>query len=91
MVQDLNTANGTITHMKARLDTLESMTESAGAHEKQLVKDLENARIIRNYIEDKLLNQVEQRDLWIKSMVDIAEHLNAQITKNGHEELGLLY
>ena len=45
--------------MKARLGTLESMTESAGAREKQLVNDLENARILQKDTEDKLANQVE--------------------------------
>ena len=32
-------------------------------------------------MEDKLQNQVEQRNLWIKSLVDITEPLTAQISK----------
>jgi len=65
--------------MKARLVTLESGIESTGAREKQLMKDLDNTRILRKDTEDKLANQVEQRDLWIKNLVDIAERLSTQI------------
>ena len=63
--------------MKARLGTLVSGIESAGAREKQLMKELDNTRILRKDVEDKLENQVEQCDLWIKSLVDIAERHSA--------------
>ena len=42
--------------MKARLRTLESMNESGRVREKQMVKDLENTRILRKDAEDKLAN-----------------------------------
>jgi chromosome segregation ATPase len=74
--QDLDTANGVITDMKAWLGTLESRIESADVREKQLMKDLYNARIHRKVAEDKLANQVGQRDLWIKNFVDITECLS---------------
>ena len=77
--------------MNVQLGSLEKEIESASCHKKLLMKDLTNAKTLQKDVEDKLENQIQQRDLWIKSMVDIAEHLNAQITKNGHEELGLLY
>ena len=44
--QDLDTANGTITDMKARIGTLEYEIESAVAHEKLLMKDLDNAKTL---------------------------------------------
>ena len=49
--------------MKARLGTLESEIEPGGVREKQLMKDLDNMRILRKDAEDKLANQVEQHDL----------------------------
>ena len=77
----LETANGTITDTKVRLGTLESEIESTDIPEKLLMKDLDSARTLSKDAEDKLANQVKQRDLWIKSMVGIAECLTAQISK----------
>ena len=65
--------------MKARLGSLEKEIESAGACEKLLMTDLNNAKTLQKDAEDKLENQIQQRDLWIKNLVDIAEHLTAQI------------
>lgn len=77
--QDLDTANGAISDMKARLGSLEREIESAGARDKLLMSDLNTARTLQKDAEYRLANQVEQRDLWIKSLVDIAERLTAQI------------
>ena len=71
--------------MKAMLGTLESEIESGGVHEKQLMKDLDNTRLLRKDVEDKLANQSEQVDLWIKILVDITERLTAQIAMMGME------
>jgi hypothetical protein len=87
--QAFDTANDTITGMKARLGTLERMIESAVVHEKQLIRDLENTRVLQKDAEDKLANQVQQRDLWIKSLVDIAERLTAQIAMMGMESIAV--
>lgn len=78
--QDLDTANNTITDMRARLGTLVSEIKSAAVREKLPMKDLDNARTLQKDAEDKLVNQIEQRDLWIKNLVDIAERLTTQIT-----------
>ena len=75
--QDLGTTNDTITDMKARLGTLESEIQSADAREKFLMNDLTNMRTLRQDAEGKLQNRIEQRDLWIKNLVDITEHLTA--------------
>ena len=57
--QGLETTNDTIEDLKARIGTLESMIESGGDREKQLMKDLDNARILRKDAKDKLANQSE--------------------------------
>jgi hypothetical protein len=42
--QDLETTNGTIEDMKARVGTVESSIEFGDVREKQLMKDLDNMR-----------------------------------------------
>ena len=48
-----------------------------------LSKDLDTAKHLREDAEDKLKNQVNLSNLWIKSMVDVAEHLRAQAAVMG--------
>ena len=67
--------------MKSGLASLESNLESAEAHEKLLLTDVTRAKTLQKDAEENLENLVEQRDLWIKSMVDIAECLTSQIAK----------
>jgi len=79
--QDLDTTNGAITDMKARLGFLDKEIESTDAREKLLMTGLSKARNLQKDAEEKLDNQIQQRDLWIKKLVDIVEHLTAQIEK----------
>nr|XP_020188977.1 fibrinogen- and Ig-binding protein-like [Aegilops tauschii subsp. strangulata] len=79
--QDLDTANSTVSGIKARLGSLEKEIESTSCREELLMTDLTNERTLQKDAEDKLENQIQQRDLWIKSMTDIAERLTTHIAK----------
>jgi len=70
-----------ITNMKARLGSLEMEIESAGACDKLLMMDLSKCRTLQKDTEQKLENQIQQRDIWIKNLVDIAECLTAHVAK----------
>nr|XP_020166791.1 uncharacterized protein LOC109752307 [Aegilops tauschii subsp. strangulata] len=85
--QDLGTANSTIENLKARIGSLESSVESSGAREQQLTKDLDTARRLRKDAEDQLTNHSEQVNIWIKSLIDIAERLTTQAAAMGMEGL----
>ena len=54
--QDLDTANGTISNMKARVGSLEKDRKSATWCKKFLMADLNKARTLQRDAEDKLEN-----------------------------------
>nr|XP_020156483.1 uncharacterized protein LOC109741810 [Aegilops tauschii subsp. strangulata] len=81
--QSLETATGSITDMKARIGSLEQSAESLESRQQLLSKDLETAKRLRQDAEDRLKNQVDMSNLWIKSLIDIAEHLGVQATAMG--------
>ena len=54
--QGLETANGTIEDLKARVSSLEGSMESIKGREQVLSKDLENARHLQKDAEDRLAN-----------------------------------
>ena len=60
---------------------MEKEIESAGCREKLMMADLTKARTLQKCAEHKLENQIQQHDLWFKSMIDIAKCFTAQITK----------
>ena len=57
--QDLDIANGSITDLKGRIDTLESTIESSEARQQQLSKDLDTSRCLRKDAKDKMANHSE--------------------------------
>nr|XP_020166368.1 myosin heavy chain, striated muscle-like [Aegilops tauschii subsp. strangulata] len=81
--QSLEAANSNISDMTARIGSLEQSAESLESQQQQLSKELENAKRLRQDAEDKVKNQVDMSNLWIKSLVDVAERLGAQAVVMG--------
>nr|XP_020189997.1 myosin-11-like [Aegilops tauschii subsp. strangulata] len=71
--------------MEARIGTLESAAESSELRQQQLTKDLNTTQRLWKDAEDKLANQSEQANLWIRSMVYVAMRLAAQTVAMGME------
>ena len=69
--------------MKARIGTLESAAGSSKSRQQLLSMDLDTAKRLQQDAEDKLKNQSEQVNLWIKSLIDIVERLAAQAVVMG--------
>ena len=69
--------------MRKRIGSLERSAESLESHKQLLSRDLDNANCLRQDAEDKLKNQVDLSNLWIKSLIDIAERLGAQAMEMG--------
>ncbi|KAM3365945.1 hypothetical protein ACQJBY_015498 [Aegilops geniculata] len=81
--QSLEAANSNISDMTTRIGSLEQSAESLESRQQLLSKELQNAKRLRQDAEDKLKNQVDMSNLWIKSLVDIAERLGAQAAAMG--------
>nr|XP_020166580.1 uncharacterized protein LOC109731614 [Aegilops tauschii subsp. strangulata] len=87
--QSLEAANNNISDMTASIGSLEQTAESLESRQQLLSKVLENAKRLRQYAEDRLKNRVDMINLWIKSLVDVAERLGAQDAVMGMD--GLVY
>lgn len=61
--QSLDTANGNISNMNARIGTLERSAGSLESHQQLLSKDLDIAKRLRQDADDKLKNQIKQVNL----------------------------
>ena len=84
--QSLETANGSITDMKARIGSLEKSAESLEYRYRLLSIDLETAKRLRQDAEDRLNNWVDMRNLWAKSLIDITNRLGAQGATMGMDD-----
>ncbi|KAM3256395.1 hypothetical protein ACQJBY_049087 [Aegilops geniculata] len=81
--QSLETANSSISDMKARIGSLDQSAESLESRQLLLSKDLEKAKHLRQDAKDMLKNRVGMSNLWIKSLIDVAECLGAQAVAMG--------